>query len=129
MDPRSVLALIADLGSADVAVRLEALRWLGRIGSDAAESEHEVAALASDPDASIRLAVAETLGALGSEDGAAALVRLLDDTGRHVREAAEKALWGLPGMRDWLAEGVHRILGAPDQPAPPSDTAQPQSQG
>lgn len=129
MDPRSVPALIADLGSADDAVRLEALRWLGRMGPDAVESAGAVAALASDPDASIRLAVAETLGSLGSEDGAAALVRLLDDTGMHVREAAEKALWSLPGMRDWLAEGVHRILGAPDQPTPPPDTAQPESQG
>lgn len=99
-------ALMACLGSADPAVAAGACRLVGRLG--VAEAVPRVAALLAQGPPSVRVAAVESLQALRTPQGAAALQQALEDPDREVRIAAARALGAL-GQRA-AAPAFRRIL-------------------
>ncbi len=88
---RAQAALLYALEDSEVAIRVEALLALGRIGSQKAA----VAAMRclDDGNADVRWAAVETLGAIGDAAAVVAIARLLrDDSDLQVRAAAARAL-------------------------------------
>ncbi len=99
-DDRAARAIVevakGSLAEKDPAVRVEAIRALGRVGGpDAAAS---LGALLGDPDAGVRDAVAAALGALGPA-ALEAILAGLEDRGATTRAAAARVLERVGGGR------------------------------
>ncbi len=82
------------LADDSAAVRTQAARALGRIGSPAAEVAPGLIALLKDADETVRCEAAESLGKVGGSEQAAvsALVELLQDAPPSVKASAARAL-------------------------------------
>jgi HEAT repeat protein len=94
---QAVLTLRDALADNSAAVRTQAARALGRIGSPAAEVAPGLIALLKDADETVRCEAAESLGKVRGSEGAAvnALIDLLQDATPSVKVAAARALGAL----------------------------------
>ncbi len=95
-DPIELAVSALDFALADdsAAVRTQAVRALGRIGSPAAALAPRLIEMLKEPDETVRCQAAQALGQVGGNEEAtvAALIGLLDDASAPVKESAAQAL-------------------------------------
>ncbi|MDI7267530.1 MAG: HEAT repeat domain-containing protein [Myxococcota bacterium] len=92
MQPPTIEAALRDVNSAKPRFRRDAAEALGRAdGDDTARARDALGRLLGDADRSVRVAAAESLGAVGDDSDLDALVRLADDSDEAVRIAAVEA--------------------------------------
>lgn len=90
----AVSALEIALADDSAAVRTQAVKALGRIGSPAAALAPRLIGMLKEPDETVRCQAAQALGQVGGNEEAtvAALIGLLDDASAPVKESAARAL-------------------------------------
>ena len=100
-EPYSVPGLTESLKSPDPAVRYDAVRHLGKYGSEAKDAVPALTTALADRDSAVRMAAAYALAKIGPEarDAVGALRKAARDKDSEVREAAVYALQQVQGKK------------------------------